>query len=68
MFAMRACRKSVMVGMPLKSSQMSAVVRHMGKMDQPWNCPHGRPTMRHLCDLTAIPLNKGGRDIDWKAF
>lgn len=20
----------------------------MGEIEQPWNCPHGRPTMRHL--------------------
>lgn len=23
-------------------------------MHQPWNCPHGRPTMRHLTDLHAL--------------
>lgn len=23
----------------------------MGEIDKPWNCPHGRPTMRHLCGL-----------------
>ncbi|KAK7002475.1 DNA mismatch repair protein MutL [Favolaschia claudopus] len=53
MFAMRACRKSVMIGMPLSKPQMTAVVRHMGTMDQPWNCPHGRPTMRHLADIVS---------------
>ncbi|EDN93919.1 hypothetical protein SS1G_09786 [Sclerotinia sclerotiorum 1980 UF-70] len=30
---------------------MEKVVRHMGEIEQPWNCPHGRPTMRHLCGL-----------------
>jgi len=25
----------------------------MGEIDKPWNCPHGRPTMRHLCELGA---------------
>ncbi|PCH42834.1 DNA mismatch repair protein MutL [Wolfiporia cocos MD-104 SS10] len=57
MFAMRACRKSVMVGMPLDRRQMTSVVRHMGTMEQPWNCPHGRPTMRHLSDISTA-----GRD------
>ncbi|TLD26690.1 hypothetical protein PspLS_04958 [Pyricularia sp. CBS 133598] len=51
MFAMRACRSSVMVGRALSRPQMEKVVRHMGGMEKPWNCPHGRPTMRHLCGL-----------------
>ena len=43
----------------------------MGTIDQPWNCPHGRPTMRHLLDMKSGP---GGRSqerpplIDWSAF
>ncbi|KAF8426910.1 hypothetical protein EV426DRAFT_425318 [Tirmania nivea] len=53
-FAMRACRSSVMVGKALTIEQMKKVVRHMGKLDKPWNCPHGRPTMRHLCDLGQV--------------
>ncbi|KAF9023444.1 hypothetical protein BDZ89DRAFT_1136751 [Hymenopellis radicata] len=71
MFAMRACRKSVMVGMPLQQKQMGAVVRHMGTMEQPWNCPHGRPTMRHLYDLGSIlglGCKKGGEGVDWVGF
>jgi DNA mismatch repair protein PMS2 len=51
MFAMRACRSSIMIGRALSRSQMEKVVRHMGEMEKPWNCPHGRPTMRHLCGL-----------------
>ncbi|CAG8690454.1 15461_t:CDS:2, partial [Dentiscutata erythropus] len=54
MFASRACRKSVMVGDALSFQQMEKIVRHMGEIDQPWNCPHGRPTMRHLFDLSQI--------------
>lgn len=53
MFAMRACRSSVMIGKALNASQMSTLVKHMGELDKPWNCPHGRPTMRHLCRLKA---------------
>ncbi|CAD6449428.1 8b77679a-1dd6-425a-9ab8-f64c5bee4c3a [Sclerotinia trifoliorum] len=52
MFAMRACRSSIMIGKSLTSGQMEKVVRHMGEIEQPWNCPHGRPTMRHLCGLS----------------
>ncbi|KAK3338209.1 hypothetical protein B0H65DRAFT_552687 [Neurospora tetraspora] len=53
MFAMRACRSSIMIGRALSGAQMEKVVRHMGEMEKPWNCPHGRPTMRHLCGLGA---------------
>jgi DNA mismatch repair protein PMS2 len=53
MLAMRACRSSIMVGRTLTAKQMEKVVRHMGEMEKPWNCPHGRPTMRHLAGLGA---------------
>ncbi|KAI1205765.1 DNA mismatch repair protein MutL [Annulohypoxylon truncatum] len=53
MFAMRACRSSVMIGKHLTTPQMQKLVRHMGELDKPWNCPHGRPTMRHLCGIGA---------------
>ncbi|KAJ6008397.1 hypothetical protein N7540_012373 [Penicillium herquei] len=51
MFAIRACRSSIMIGKTLTLRQMQRVVRNMGKIDKPWNCPHGRPTMRHLMSL-----------------
>lgn len=51
MFAMRACRSSIMVGRSLTLKQMERVVKHMGTIEKPWNCPHGRPTMRHLMSL-----------------
>ncbi|KAI0364180.1 DNA mismatch repair protein MutL [Pilatotrama ljubarskyi] len=71
MFAMRACRKSVMIGMPLSARQMTSVVRHMGTMDQPWHCPHGRPTMRHLSDIAGVGWDRRrgcAHDVDWTAF
>uniref|UniRef100_A0A8C2J9N7 Mismatch repair endonuclease PMS2 n=1 Tax=Cyprinus carpio TaxID=7962 RepID=A0A8C2J9N7_CYPCA len=54
MFASRACRKSVMVGTALNTSEMKKLVLHMGEIEQPWNCPHGRPTMRHLANLDMV--------------
>ncbi|KAK7606294.1 hypothetical protein BKA81DRAFT_382593 [Phyllosticta paracitricarpa] len=49
--AMRACRSSIMIGRYLTTRQMRKVVDAMGEIDKPWNCPHGRPTMRHLAGL-----------------
>ncbi|CAI5437608.1 unnamed protein product [Caenorhabditis angaria] len=50
-FASRACRKSIMIGKALDDREMRKVVRNLAKLDQPWNCPHGRPTIRHLKKL-----------------
>lgn len=53
MFAMRACRSSIMIGKHLSKPQMAKIVKNMGELDKPWNCPHGRPTMRHLFGLAG---------------
>ncbi|ORX47224.1 DNA mismatch repair protein MutL [Hesseltinella vesiculosa] len=63
MFASRACRKSVMIGDSLNSSQMDKIIRHMGEINQPWNCPHGRPTMRHLITLPSPSHSQQRRRI-----
>ncbi|NWX95602.1 PMS2 endonuclease, partial [Nothoprocta ornata] len=54
MFASRACRKSVMIGTALNTQEMRKLVTHMGEIEHPWNCPHGRPTMRHIVSLDLI--------------
>ncbi|SNX82907.1 related to PMS1 - DNA mismatch repair protein [Melanopsichium pennsylvanicum] len=51
MFASRACRKSVMIGTALNKMRMKGILKNMGEIEHPWNCPHGRPTMRHLACL-----------------
>lgn len=78
MFAMRACRSSIMIGKTLTQKQMGSVLRHMGEIDKPWNCPHGRPTMRHLCGLGVWdelgwregdgPDGGKGGTTDWAAY
>ncbi|CAN1353276.1 DNA mismatch repair protein PMS1 [Linum perenne] len=54
MLANRACRSSVMIGDPLNRNEMQKILEHLSGLKSPWNCPHGRPTMRHLVDLTSI--------------
>ncbi|KAF1992232.1 DNA mismatch repair protein MutL [Aulographum hederae CBS 113979] len=75
MFAMRACRSSIMVGKTLTKKQMGNVLNHMGELDKPWNCPHGRPTMRHLRTLACVEswkegdLGEDGEDrVDWSGY
>ncbi|KYG41522.1 hypothetical protein M433DRAFT_75659 [Acidomyces richmondensis BFW] len=62
--AMRACRSSIMVGKTLTHNQMQKVVRNMGEMEKPWNCPHGRPTMRHLASLGTWSGWREGESVD----
>ena len=51
MFASRACRSAVMIGTALQQHEMTTIINKLEQIEQPWNCPHGRPTMRHLTDL-----------------
>lgn len=44
----------VMIGTALSVNEMKKLVVHMGEIKHPWNCPHGRPTMRHLANLDVI--------------
>ena len=59
-FAYKACRGAIMIGKPLTTQEMRVIVNNIHTLDQPWNCPHGRPTMRHLFDLSL--LSKHFRD------
>lgn len=80
MFAMRACRSSVMIGKSLNKRQMQRLVGHMGEIDKPWNCPHGRPTMRHVLSLGSWEGWREGQGLigmgeeydeavpDWRRF
>ena len=56
LFASKACRTAVMVGDSLARSKMVEIVTGLSDLQQPWNCPHGRPTFKHL--LSAEDLLK----------
>jgi DNA mismatch repair protein PMS2 len=78
LLASRACRSSVMIGKTLQTPRMREIVRHMGSMDKPWSCPHGRPTMRHLFGLEkwqgwtegdgVTGVDMMGEKTDWNAY
>ncbi|KAL7979226.1 hypothetical protein Chor_015250 [Crotalus horridus] len=44
----------VMIGTALTAGEMKKLITHMGEIEHPWNCPHGRPTIRHLANLDLI--------------
>ena len=54
MYASKACRKSIMIGTSLNMGEMKRVINHLNEIDKPWNCPHGRPTMRHLINVDLL--------------
>lgn len=54
MLASRACRGAVMIGKALNNSDMQKLITQMAQMKNPWSCPHGRPTIRHLLSLNLI--------------
>ncbi|KAG8060422.1 hypothetical protein GUJ93_ZPchr0002g24547 [Zizania palustris] len=62
MLASRACRTSTMIGDPLTKAEMKKILKNLTGLRSPWNCPHGRPTMRHLADLRVMK-NKGSMAI-----
>ncbi|KAK1354176.1 DNA mismatch repair protein PMS1 [Heracleum sosnowskyi] len=64
MLASRACRSSVMIGTSLSRIEMQKIVKHLADLKSPWNCPHGRPTMRHLIDLTSLHRKWNSEDED----
>lgn len=47
-FASKACRTAWMIGTALEYRHMRDIVNNLTTLRQPWNCPHGRPTMRWL--------------------
>eukprot|EP00933_Yihiella_yeosuensis_P041360 TRINITY_DN35752_c0_g1_i2.p1 TRINITY_DN35752_c0_g1~~TRINITY_DN35752_c0_g1_i2.p1 ORF type:complete len:168 (+),score=30.47 TRINITY_DN35752_c0_g1_i2:254-757(+) len=53
LLACRACRGAIMIGKALRKSEMEKILVNLSTLKQPWNCPHGRPTMRHLVDAGA---------------
>lgn len=54
-----------MVGSALDLRQMRQVLQHMGETEQPWNCPHGRPTIRHL---TTLGTPSSTRPVAWSVL
>eukprot|EP01087_Luapelamoeba_hula_P020009 TRINITY_DN6728_c2_g1_i3.p1 TRINITY_DN6728_c2_g1~~TRINITY_DN6728_c2_g1_i3.p1 ORF type:complete len:904 (-),score=142.25 TRINITY_DN6728_c2_g1_i3:51-2762(-) len=68
MFASRACHQAVRVGDDLDRPQMQKILSQMATLKNPWSCPHGRPTMRHLIDLTTYePLVQHEAALDQAA-
>ncbi len=54
LLASKACRTSIMIGKALSKNKMKEILSNLSTLVSPWNCPHGRPTMRHLASLRFV--------------
>ncbi|CCW69390.1 unnamed protein product [Phytomonas sp. Hart1] len=52
--ATKACRSSIMIGTALSESTMRTILNNLSEIEQPWACPHGRPTLRHLFNMQNL--------------
>ncbi len=48
--ASQACRAAVKMHEPLPADQLEALVAELFAAEQPWTCPHGRPTVLKMSD------------------
>ena len=60
-----ACKNAYKVGDRLKATEMRGLLDSLYKMDAPFNCPHGRPTLASLGKITSlIPSSKIKKTYD----
>ncbi|MFC1918110.1 DNA mismatch repair protein MutL, partial [Chloroflexota bacterium] len=43
-----ACHGAILAGQSLNDVEIRELVRNLEQTDNPWTCPHGRPTVIHL--------------------
>jgi DNA mismatch repair protein PMS2 len=58
--ATKACRSSIMIGTALTMKKMKRILERLGELEQPWNCPHGRPTLRLLGNMADLRRGSSG--------
>ena len=52
---MMACKNAIKANMKLSNKEINAIVEQLSKMKNPFNCPHGRPT---ITKMTKYELEK----------
>ena len=56
-FKMVACRSAVMAGDRLEVGEMMRMIKELFECENPYNCPHGRPTL--------LKISKGRLERDF---
>jgi len=57
-----SCRASIKAGDELSFSQMKELIEELGRAENPYSCPHGRPT---IIQLTQADLEKKFKRTGW---
>jgi len=64
MFASRSCRSSIMIGIALLHKEMKKIVSRLADVEFLWPCPHSRPTLRHVGNLSTVVRNDEDRAVE----
>ncbi|GAW79147.1 DNA mismatch repair protein PMS1 [Plasmodium gonderi] len=54
--ASKACRNAIMVGKTLNVAEMIKIKKKLSVLKNPWNCPHGRPTIKYIINDMDIKI------------
>ena len=57
-----SCRLSIKAHDPLDKAQAQAVLEQLAQTQNPYNCPHGRPTLVHFTDQDIQKMFKRIQD------
>jgi DNA mismatch repair protein PMS2 len=52
--AERACKCAVSSGDILSKKKMEDLTLSISNLSNPWNCPHGRPTLSEIGELSRL--------------
>ena len=52
--ATMACHRSIRFNRVLSIEEMQEVINQLSKCEQPFHCPHGRPTFIHISNAQLI--------------
>ena len=56
-----------MIGTALSKKEMETIVHRLANVEHPWNCPHRRPTFKHINDMLGTEAKDERRTLNHTA-